>query len=115
MAAEINIICRLAQDRYRNAALWRNLWTILLFAVGAVVAVFLVLAVVFFLRQDWLPAAAAALGTIVDGAGMKWVVDRRKDAVEEEREAYQEVREACRDVSRADQLGSKLRLWGPIR
>jgi hypothetical protein len=46
---------------------------------------------------------------------MKWVVDRRKDAVEEEREAYQEVREACRDVSRADQLGSKLRLWGPIR
>jgi hypothetical protein len=38
-----------------------------------------------------LPGALTTLGTIVEGAGIKWVADRRADAVKEEEDAYKEV------------------------
>lgn len=108
MASEM---CNVALQRYRNALLWKNLWTILLFAFGAAVVVFLVLAVVFFIRQDWLPGAVSTLGTIAEGAAIKWVVDRRNEASEEEEEAYKKVEEQCKDTQAADALRSVLRLF----
>ena len=95
--------------------MWRNLWTILLFAFGASVVVFLVLSVVFFLRQDWLPGALTTLGTIVEGAGIKWVANRRAEAVKEEEEAYRDVAEKCKDTSEADNIRSKQALFGRFR
>ncbi|MBW2038745.1 MAG: hypothetical protein JRI46_04000 [Deltaproteobacteria bacterium] len=112
MTNEISIACKTALKRHRDAALWRNLWTILLFAFGAAVVVFLVLAVLFFLRQDWLPAALTTLGTIVEGVGIKWVADRRAEAVKEEEEAYEEVDEECKDTTAPDSLRANLMLFG---
>jgi hypothetical protein len=73
--------CEFARERYYNRALWRNLWTILLFVFGSVVVLFFVAAIVLFIRQNWVPGALATVGTIVQGAAIKWVVDRRTDAV----------------------------------
>ncbi len=110
MAGEADIVCKIAQERFRNAALWKNLWSILLWVFGATVVIFLVLAILFFLRQDWLPGALTSLGTIVEGAGIKWVVDRRSDAAKEEEDAYKEVEEACKDMTRADDLKVKFKI-----
>ena len=95
--------------------MWRNLWMILLFTFGASVVVFLVLAIVFFIRQDWLPAALTTLGTIVQGTGIKWVADRRAEAVKEEEEAYNDVKKECGDTSAADGLRAKQTILGRFR
>jgi LPS O-antigen subunit length determinant protein (WzzB/FepE family) len=117
MTHEVTILCKIAQDRHRNAALWRNLWTILLWVFGAAIIIFLVIAIFFFLRQDWLPGALTTLGTIVQGVGIKWVADRRADAVKEEEKAYKEVEEACGDRTRAeaDRIRKDLTLFRSIR
>ena len=104
--------CEYARDRHRNLVTWRNLWTILLFAFGAAVVIFLVLAVIFFLRQDWLVGALTTLGTIVEGAGIAWVSKRRIDAVKEEEKAYKDVGEKCQDTSTADGLRNSMKLLG---
>ncbi|MBI4488199.1 MAG: hypothetical protein HY694_03880 [Deltaproteobacteria bacterium] len=93
--------CQYAIERHRNIAKWRNLWTILLFIFGSAVVVFLVGAILLFVRQDWLPGAISTLATIVNGVGIKWVYERRKEAVEEEEAAYKDVAEKC-----AEEIGS---------
>ncbi len=93
--------CQYAMDRHRNLVLWRNLWTILLFGFGTAVVFFLIMAILWFIRESWLPAAVSMVGTIVSGAGIKWVVERRTEAVGEEKEAYKDVQDACRTVTLA--------------
>ena len=110
-----DIVCQIAQERFKNAALWRNLWMILLLVFGFTLLIFFIISITFFIRQDWLPGALASLGVIVESAGIKWLVDRRKDAVKEETEAYQEVGRVCRDTVAADKLKTKLMLFGPLR
>lgn len=87
--------CEYARARHHQLALWRNLWTILLFLFGAAVVTFLVLSVLFFLKQEWLPAALATLGTIAEGLAIRWVADRRGEAVREEESAYEDVVGKC--------------------
>ena len=87
--------CEFAMERYRNIAMWRNLWTILLFVFGATVILFLCACIVLFLRQSWLPGAIATLGTMINGVGVSWVLSRRTDAVREEEEAYNDVQSRC--------------------
>jgi hypothetical protein len=112
-AAEVgDIVCKLAQERFKSAALWRNLWTILLFAFGTILIVFFILSVILFLRQDWLPTALVTIGTIVEGAGIKWIAIRRAEAVKEEIEAYGEVGKVCKNTLVADNLTKKLMLFG---
>lgn len=115
MAADVTQACAVALQRHRDAALWRNLWTILIWVFGAAVVAFLVVAVVFFLRQDWIPAGVTTLSTIAQGAAIKWVVDRRSEAVGEEEKAYEQVRETCRDATGAERLADDLRLFGSFR
>jgi uncharacterized membrane protein YcjF (UPF0283 family) len=107
--------CEYARERHRNILMWRNLWTILLFAFGTAVIVFAVLAVVLFIREEWLAGAIMALGTLAQGAAIKWVVDRRVDAVREEELAYQDVAAKCQDTEAADQLRASQHLIGNIR
>jgi len=114
MASEVSLLCQLALQRHRDAALWRNLWTILIWVFGATVVAFLVLAVVWFLREQWLPAALTTLSTIAEGAAIRWVVVRRAEAVDEERQAYEKVEEVCRDTATAEDLRASLRLMGRV-
>jgi hypothetical protein len=67
-----------------------------------------------FLREGWFVAALAALASIAEGAAIKWVADRRGDAVREERHAYQDVHEACQETTTADRLRGTLRLLGLV-
>lgn len=115
MVNEILTPCEYAMERHHNIAMWRNLWTILIFAFGAFVVVFLVLAVVFSLREDWLPAALTALATIVEGVSIKWVLNRRSEAVKEEEKAYEDVKKMCRDTTEADNLVAGQKLLGLVR
>lgn len=111
MPGNVSIPCEIAQQRYRNAALWKNLWTILIFAFGAAVVVFLVVAIAFFIRQEWLPGAVSTLGTVAQGAAIKWVLDRRTEAAKEEEEAYREVQNQCGDTRRVDEFRAGLKLF----
>jgi hypothetical protein len=89
--------CTLAVERYKSIARWRNLWTILLFIFGMTVILFLCASILLFNSQGWLPGAISALGTIVNGVGVSWVVARRNDAVREEGLAYEDVKKAVRE------------------
>ena len=107
--------CEYARERHRNILMWRNLWTILLFVFGTAVIVFAVLAVALFIREEWLAGAIMALGTLAQGAAIKWVVDRRVEAVQEEEIAYQDVAAKCQDTEAADRLRASRNLIGGIR
>jgi hypothetical protein len=100
--------CDYARERHRNRVMWLNLWTMLLFIFGSVVVLFLCAAILFFIRQDWLPGALTTLGTIVQGVGIKWVADRHKEAVAAEQEAYQDVGAKCETTRPADELRTKI-------
>lgn len=96
MAEETTVVCSIAQERHHSTALWRNLWTLLLWLLGVSIVAFLMMAVLFLLREAWLPAAVVTLGSIAEGVGIKWVTDRRADAVREEAETFRDVQSACR-------------------
>jgi len=87
--------CAFAIQRYKSIAQWRNLWTILLFVFGSTVILFLCGSILLFVQESWLPAAISTLGTIVNGVGVKWVVTRRNEAVQEELDAYHDVGTEC--------------------
>jgi len=101
--------CEYAIERHRNIAKWRNLWTILLFIFGCTVVIFLIAAILMFVRQDWLPGALSTLGTIVNGVGIKWVYERRMEAVKEEEEAYKHVEEICAKEIAPEKVKQQLR------
>ena len=87
--------CEYARERHRNIARWRNLWTILLFLFGSAVVLFLCVAVLAFWKQAVLAGSLSTLSTIVGGVAIKWVLDRRREAVAEEQSAYDEVVARC--------------------
>ena len=107
--------CEYARERHRNFAMWRNLWSILLFVFGTAIVLFLISAVLFFLRSDWLPAALTTLGTICNGIAIKWVTDRRGTAVTEEEEAYKDVQQKCNDTTSADKVREESMLLRTFR
>ena len=74
-------------------------------------------------QQGYWEAAASALGTIVSGAAVKWVLERRQDAKNEEEEAYRDVQAKCSsgaleaaakstELASADDLRERYRLFG---
>jgi hypothetical protein len=95
--------CDYARERHQNLVKWRNLWSILVFAFGSAVVLFLIAAVLFLIRSSFLPGALSTLGTIVGGVGIRWVVERRGDAVKEEEAAYQDVVKICSTASAKDE------------
>jgi MFS superfamily sulfate permease-like transporter len=104
--------CEYAIERHKNCSVWRNLWTGLLFAFGVAVVLFAGAAVLLFVRETWLPGAVSILATLAGGAGIKWVVNRRKEAVEEEEKAYQNVLNQCRETKEADAIRKKHKILG---
>ena len=57
MADESSVVCSIAQERHHSTAMWRNMWTLLLWLLGVSIVAFLIMAVLFLLREAWLPAA----------------------------------------------------------
>jgi ABC-type branched-subunit amino acid transport system permease subunit len=113
--------CEYAKERHRNFAKWRNLWSILLFAFGCALVLFLIGAILLFIRQDWITTALTALGTIADGVAVKWIVTRRTEAVKEEEEAYKDVESTCagsdrpKAIAEVNQMATRLNLIGTFR
>lgn len=110
--------CQLALERYRNFARWRNLWSILLFVLGASVVLFLLAAILLLIREEWLPVALTTLGTIVTGVAAKWVMDRRAEALREEQAAYEDAQKNCANGEPAEarsRVDRQLKLFGSIR
>jgi hypothetical protein len=87
--------CEFLFDRWKNLAMWRNLWTILIFVLGVSFTIFLIGAVFLFIRSSWLPAALSTLGTIVDGMAVGWILARRNQSVAEENEAKKDLIDNC--------------------
>ncbi len=104
--------CEYAQQRHKQLATWRNLWTILLFIFGSSVIVFLSIAVLFLLREEWITGVITTVGTIAGGAGIRWVYKRRLEAVDEEEKAYKDVSTKCDNKAAADEERNKLKLFG---
>ena len=88
-------LCDIAKLRYFHALRWLDLWKALLYIFGATVVLFLVGAIVLFIRESFLPGAIATLGTIVNSAGIAWVVRQRNGAASEEKEAFKELSTHC--------------------
>ena len=121
--------CDFLFDRWKNLALWRNLWTILIFLLGSAFTIFLIGAVMLFIRASWIAGALATLGTIVNGVAVGWILARRNQAVTEETEAKEELIKHCAPpmAVKATEGGSgsqffqmedverRLRLFGRIR
>lgn len=104
-------LCDYSIARHRTLLWWRGLWTLLLFAFGAAVVVFLCISIILFNHTAWLAGAASTVGTIASGAAVKWVVDRRREAVDEEEKAYLDVKTECADTKPADVARLAIRLF----
>jgi hypothetical protein len=70
--------CDYARSRHHDIAKWRNLWSILVFAFGSAVVLFLILAIFLFINKSWVPGAVSSLGTMANGLAMTWVTTRRQ-------------------------------------
>ena len=98
---------------YHNIAKWRFLWSVLVFAFGSAVVLFLIIAILLFIRASWLPGVISTLGTMSTGVAMTWVMARRREAVTEEEKAWKVVVKHC-DPSEAEEaklLVAKYRLF----
>lgn len=87
--------CKFAMQRYVDKRRWLNLWTALLWVFGLTVIVFSCVAILLFIRETWLPGALTVFGTVVNGAGIAWVVTQRKGAETEERAAFKVLTKEC--------------------
>ena len=106
-------LCEFARERYHNIAKWRFLWSVLVFAFGSAIVLFLIIAILLFIRASWLPGVISTLGTMSTGVAMTWVMARRREAVTEEEKAWKVVEKHC-DPSEAEEaklLVAKYRLF----
>ena len=107
-----NNLCAIATERYHRIALWRQLFTLLIFVVAVMMVVFIVLGVVFATNKEWAATTASALGATAGGVPLRWVLKRRREAVAEEQKAFTEVGEACGDDADASAIAANLKLFG---
>ncbi|MGP8251368.1 MAG: hypothetical protein ACLQHF_04990 [Terracidiphilus sp.] len=87
--------CDFAKVRYVEIGLLRKTWSWLLFVIGASLGIFMILAILLFIRLSWLPGAITLLGTIVTGPAMKWINDQKSAAVKEDKEAFADLERTC--------------------
>lgn len=107
-----NDVCAIATDRYHRIGLWRQLFTVLIFAVAVVMVVFIVLCIVFATNEEWVATTGTGLGTVASGVPLRWVLKRRREAVKEEEKAFEQVRAACGETSDAEAITRSLKLIG---
>ena len=105
--------CEFAKHRYNGIARWRFLWTLLIFIFGAFLVVIVAGALVLALASEPTAAIITAIGGVVDGAGVLFLISRRKESKQEEEAAYRDVKAMCTDASAAvDATRRSLRVLG---
>jgi hypothetical protein len=87
----------LAQGRYHLLLRWRERWTLLIYALGVATTLFLVSAILLFVNKSWLPGALLTVASILTGATVRWLLERRNEAASEEDRAFQQQRNDLKD------------------
>ena len=103
--------CEFARNRYNGIAKWRFLWTLLIFIFGAFLLLLLIVALFLAIDGNTSGAAASGLGAVADGAGVAFLLARRRDAKREEEAAYRDVEEKCGSTADADALVAPCGSW----
>lgn len=109
--------CEFEQQRYRQTALFRALYTWLVFAFTVVLTGILILGLVFLWHKKWVEGIVTGTTSLVGGGGVKFLLDRRAEAVTEEREQAQRVRDACdpAGIAAVEAYAHKMKLFGMWR
>ncbi len=109
--------CEFEQQRYRQTALFRALYTWLVFAFTVVLTGILILGLVFLWHKKWIEGVVTGTTSIVGGSGIKFLLDRRAEAVTEENEQAARVRAACDTASIAamQTFAQRMKLFGMWR
>ena len=82
---------KLAYERYRSLALWRSLWTALIFVLGLATTIFLIASIFLFVRESWIPGAVTTLASVLTGGAGGWLLARRQEAIDAETAAFREA------------------------
>jgi hypothetical protein len=104
--------CEFAKNRYNGISKWRFLWTLLIFIFGAFLLLMLVVALLFAIDSNRSGAIVSGVGAVVDGAGVTFLLARRRDAKREEEAAYRDVEDKCANSQSAEQVRRRLRVFG---
>jgi hypothetical protein len=93
--SDIQTKCEIAQIRYRREAVWRHAWEILLYILGAAIIVFLIVILYFLTQGKTMEAVVTAAGTLIEGAAVVYVINRRNEAKDAEIAALKDVKDLC--------------------
>jgi hypothetical protein len=106
--------CEVAKHQYFQTAMWRGLFTALLFFFSVVLIIFaswLIYTIAVWLSEGapgprafdkGLQAALSAAGSVASGVVVKFVNDRRKDMVDENNAAKAGVDTSCDETDRSE-------------
>jgi hypothetical protein len=97
----------LDEARYRSLLRWREWWTILVFALGLAATAFLIMAIALFVGESWIPGAVSTLASILSGGAVRWLLARRREAVNEEELARERRYEEIAEKTNAEQEKAK--------
>jgi hypothetical protein len=89
---------------------WLNLWTFLLFLTGCLLVIFVAAAIVLILLGRMPVGAVAAIGALIAGGALPWVVERQREAHADEEEALKEVKAYCDSTAAAEAMRDRSRL-----
>jgi hypothetical protein len=106
--------CEAAQAKHSMTLRWLNTWTYLLFSAGCLLVLFLAVAIALILVGRMPAGAVVAVGALIAGGTLPWVVQRQREAVADEKEALREVGTYCGTTVEAEALRdrTRLRLFG---
>ncbi len=83
-----------ANKRHQLAAQWLHRWNALIFFIGSAATIFLIVSILLFITESWIPGAITTLATMLSGGAVGWLLARRQDASAAEAKAFKECREA---------------------
>jgi hypothetical protein len=112
-ALAANDVCELAKYRWRRAATIRLIWTVMVIVLGIIFLIVIGVVVALILFSRPVEAIVTAVGGVVDGALVLFILKRRGEAVEEEQTAWNEMTQRCPGTPPgAEVTRSRLRLLG---
>jgi hypothetical protein len=87
--------CEIAKSRWRQAALFRFLYGMLIFVLSLVFLAVIILVISLFVTSRSVEAIVTGAGGIVDGVIVGFLLARRNEAVAEETAAFEAMSRAC--------------------
>jgi hypothetical protein len=106
--------CQAAEAKHALTIRWLNIWSGLVFLAGCVLVLFVAVAIALILSGRMPAGAAAAVGALIAGGALPWVVERQREAHADEEEALKEVQTYCGSAAAAVTLRdrSRFRVFG---